>query len=60
MVENPDPLVQKPTGYDQINLLQKVKYMPSKDWDFNLGLVYSQTSDFPRFDRLYRKKDGVF
>lgn len=59
MVENPDPLVQKPTGYDQINLLQKVKYMPSKDWDFNLGLVYSQTSDFPRFDRLYRKKDGV-
>ncbi|WP_298526778.1 TonB-dependent siderophore receptor [uncultured Christiangramia sp.] len=59
MVENPDPLVQKPTGYDQINLLQKVKYMPSKDWDFNLGIVYSQTSDFPRFDRLYRKKDGV-
>ncbi|WP_405200227.1 TonB-dependent receptor plug domain-containing protein [Christiangramia sp. LLG6405-1] len=59
MVENPDPLVQKPTGYDQINLLQKVKYMPSKDWDFNLGLVYSQTSDFPRFDRLNRKKDGV-
>ncbi|WP_298246822.1 TonB-dependent siderophore receptor [uncultured Christiangramia sp.] len=59
MVENPDPLVQKPTGYDQINLLQKVKYMPSKDWDFNIGLVYSQTSDFPRFDRLYRKKDGV-
>lgn len=59
MVLNPDPLVQRPTGYDQINLLQKIKYMPSKDWDFNLGLVYSGTSDFPRFDRLYRKRDGV-
>jgi len=59
MVANPDPLVQKPTGYDQINLLQKVKYMPSKDWDLNLGLIYSETSDFPRYDRLYRKRDGV-
>lgn len=59
MVPNPDPLVQKPTGYDQLNLLQKIKYMPSKDWDFNLGLTYSETSDFPRYDRLYRKRDGV-
>jgi len=59
MVENADPLVQKPTGYDQINLLQKIKYMPSKDWDLNVGLIYSETSDFPRFDRLYRKRDGV-
>ncbi|MCM8569517.1 TonB-dependent receptor [Gramella jeungdoensis] len=59
MVENEDPLVQKPTGYDQINLLQKIKYMPSKDWDLNLGLIYSNTSDFPRYDRLYRKRDGV-
>ena len=59
MVKNPDPLVQKPTGYEQLNLLQKVKYMPSKDWDFNFGLIYSETSDFPRFDRLYRKRDGV-
>ncbi len=59
MVENEDPLIQKPTGYEQINLLQKVKFMPSKDWDFNLGLLYSSTSDFPRYDRLYRKRDGV-
>jgi len=59
MVPNPDPLVQKPTGYDQLNLLQKIKYMPTKDWDLNLGLIYSETSDFPRYDRLYRKRDGV-
>ena len=55
---NEDPLLQKPTGYDQINILQKIKYMPSADWDLNLGLVYSETSDYPRFDRLYRKRDG--
>lgn len=60
MVENEDPEVQKPTGYNQLNLLQKVKYKPSADWDFDLGLIYSETSDFPRYDRLYRKRDGVF
>ncbi len=59
MLKNDDPLVQMPTGYDQLNLLQKIKYMPSKNWDLNLGLIYSETSDFPRFDRLYRKRDGV-
>lgn len=42
MVPNPDPLVQKPTGYDQLNLLQKIKYMPTKDWDLNLGLIYTE------------------
>ncbi len=59
MVENDDPEVQKPTGYNQLNLLQKVKYMPADNWDLNLGLIYSETSDFPRYDRLYRKRDGV-
>ncbi len=58
VLANDDPRVQKPTGYQQINLLQKVKFMPHKDWDLNLGLIYSTTSDFPRFDRLYRKRDG--
>ncbi|APG60893.1 TonB-dependent receptor [Christiangramia salexigens] len=58
VVMNVDPLVQNPTGYDQINFLQKIKYMPGRNLDINLGLVYSNTSDFPRFDRLYRKKDG--
>lgn len=60
MVENEDPEVQKPTGYNQLNLLQKIKYKPSTDWNFDLGLIYSETSDFPRYDRLYRKRDGVF
>ncbi|MDT0685395.1 TonB-dependent receptor [Autumnicola psychrophila] len=58
-VENPDPRVQKPTGYNQINLLEKIKFMPDGNWDFNLGLIYSTTSDYPRYDRLYRKREGV-
>ncbi|MBT8295583.1 MAG: TonB-dependent receptor, partial [Gramella sp.] len=59
ILRNEDPLVQRPTGYDQLNFLQKIKYMPSKDWDLNLGLIYSETSSLPRYDRLIRKKDGA-
>ena len=54
MVTNPNPRVQLPTGYDQINLMQKVRYEPSKDLDFDLGLYYSRTSDYSRYDRLLR------
>ena len=58
IVENPDPEVQVPTGYKQYNFLQKVRFQPSPDWDLNLGVIFSTTSDFPRYDRLYRKKNG--
>ncbi|EDM44396.1 hypothetical protein SCB49_05185 [unidentified eubacterium SCB49] len=54
VVPNDDPLVQNATGYNQINLMQKVRYMPSEKWDFNLGLFYTTTSDYPRYDRLIR------
>ena len=57
-VTNDNPKVQKPTGYDQINLLEKIRYKPNETWDFSLGMIYTTTSDYPRFDRLYRKKDG--
>ncbi len=58
VVKNDDPKVQVPTGYDQVNFLQKVRFRPTQDWDFNLGLIFTTTSDYPRYDRLYRKRDG--
>jgi len=60
VVENDDPRVQTPTGYNQINAMQKIRFMPSENWDFNLGLFYTTTSDYPRYDRLIRKKNGQF
>ena len=60
VVENDDPRVQVPTGYNQINAMQKIRYMPSENWDFNLGLFYTTTSDYSRYDRLTRKKNGQF
>ncbi len=60
VIENDDPRVQVPTGYNQINAMQKIRYMPTENWDFNLGLFYTTTSDYSRYDRLIRKKNGEF
>lgn len=54
IITNPNPLVQTPTAYDQINLMQKVRYEPSDNLNFDLGLYYSSTSDYSRYDRLIR------
>lgn len=54
VVTNPNPLVQVPTGYDQINFMQKARYESSDDLSFDLGLYYTTTSDYPRYDRLIR------
>jgi hemoglobin/transferrin/lactoferrin receptor protein len=51
-VANPNPLVQNPTGYNQFNIMQKLKYQPNKNWDFNYAFHYSETSEYARFDRL--------
>ena len=58
IVTNDDPRLQVPTGYDQINAMQKIRFMPSDNWDFNLGLFYTTTSDYPRYDRLIRERNG--
>ncbi len=58
VIQNDDPKKQVFTGYDQINFLQKVHFLPNEHWDFNLGLMYTTTSDFPRYDRLIRRRDG--
>lgn len=60
VVENDDPQIQRFTGYDQINFMQKVRYMPAEQWDFELGLFYTTTSDYARYDRLIRNRDGEF
>ena len=54
MVQNKDPLNQNPTGYNQFNFLERVRYLPNENLFFDLGLYYSQTSDIPRYDRLLR------
>jgi hemoglobin/transferrin/lactoferrin receptor protein len=59
LVANEDPRKQLPTGYDQINLLQKISHKPSNNWQYDLGIYFSETSSYSRYDRLIRpSSDG--
>ncbi len=49
--ENKDSRVQNPTGYQQMNLMQKIRFSPNKNWDIQYGFHYSETSEYSRYDR---------
>jgi hemoglobin/transferrin/lactoferrin receptor protein len=51
-VRNPDPYLQKNTGYSQIDILEKVRYSPNKYYDWILNLQYSTSSNIDRYDEL--------
>lgn len=58
VVENPDPYVQKFSGYTQYNAMQKVLFQPNESTSHNLNLQYSTTNDIPRYDRLTDIRNG--
>ncbi|MCH8547172.1 MAG: TonB-dependent receptor plug domain-containing protein, partial [Cryomorphaceae bacterium] len=55
---NDNPLVQRPTGYNQLNLTQKLRYA-KEDWDIQYAFHFSGTSDIPRYDRLIEFRNGL-
>lgn len=58
-VQQDDPLLQIPTGYSQINFMQKVRHAPNERWDIEFGFHYSETSEYGRYDRHNRMRDGL-
>jgi hemoglobin/transferrin/lactoferrin receptor protein len=54
IVKNNNPLVQKYSGYNQLNLMQKFSYEPYDNLTFDFGLFYTTTTDYSRYDRLLR------
>lgn len=59
VLTNDDPKIQNPSGYSQINLMQKVRYNSNLDWEFDYGFHYSETSDYGRYDRHNRMRNGL-
>jgi hemoglobin/transferrin/lactoferrin receptor protein len=59
VISNSDPLLQRGTGYSQTNLMQKIRFRPSSDWNFEYGFHYSETSNYDRYDRLIRYRNGT-
>lgn len=55
---NDNPKKQISSGYDQFNVMQKIRFKPDENWEFNYGFHYSTTSDVPRYDRLIEFQDG--
>ena len=54
LVINSNPRVQRNTGYDQTNFLQKVIYEPNENLSIDMGIHFSETGNIPRYDRLIR------
>ena len=49
---NPNPYLQKNTGYHQWNVLSKLRFAPTANWDLQYAFHYSTTGNVPRYDRL--------
>lgn len=52
LVTNPDPYVQKFSGYRQTDLLAKLVYRPNENSSHTLNIQWSGSTDIPRYDRL--------
>ena len=60
LVTNDNAQKQVSTGYDQVNLMQKITHKPNNNWNMDIGLFYAETSDYSRYDRLIRPdRDGT-
>jgi len=57
-VMNPNPLVQVISGYNQLNLMQKIRFQASEKTTWEYGFHYSKSSTIPRYDRLIEKREG--
>ncbi|MEY2836375.1 MAG: hypothetical protein RLZZ557_2037 [Bacteroidota bacterium] len=58
ILTNPNPRVQKFSGYSQINALQKIRFVPAKHWDLQYAFTYAGTGNAPRYDRLIQNRNG--
>jgi hemoglobin/transferrin/lactoferrin receptor protein len=54
-----DPQLQVPSGYSQLNLMQKIRFQPNKYWGLQYAFHRSETSTFGRYDRHNRLMDQL-
>ena len=59
IVINKNPRIQRYSGYNQINFLQKFRYTPSPYFDVNYSFTYAGTGTAPRYDRLIQQRNNL-
>ena len=55
---NRNPLIQVGSGYEQFNVMQKIKFQSSDQTVWEYGFHFSESTNIPRYDRLIEKSDG--
>jgi len=58
IIPNKDPRIQRFSGYEQVNLLQKVKYKFNDYIDLTYSFTYAGTGEAPRYDRLIQYRNN--
>lgn len=51
-IENLDPNIQRNTGYNQLDIIQKIRFQPNNSYDFIANFQFSTSSNVARYDRL--------
>ncbi len=59
IIQNPNPEIQKFSGYSQMNFMQKVKFRLKNNSFITYSFKYSATSDVPRYDRHLGYKNDI-
>ncbi len=59
VVEQEDALLQVPSAYSQVNLMQKIMFQPTESLELQYGFHYSRTSPYGRYDRHNRVQNGT-
>ena len=59
VVANGDKRKQTPSGYSQMNFMQKVRYAPAARWNLEYAFHFSETSEYARYDRHQRMRGGL-
>ena len=55
---NDNTNLQRQSGYNQVDILEKLLYQQSDKVNHQLNLQYSNSSDVPRYDRLTDRRSG--
>jgi hemoglobin/transferrin/lactoferrin receptor protein len=55
---NDNPLIQRFSGYNQVDLLQKLLFVPNQTTQHLVNFQFSESSNIPRYDRLTQVGDN--
>jgi hemoglobin/transferrin/lactoferrin receptor protein len=59
IIKNSDSRVQRFSGYNQMNFLQKIRFRPNEHWDLQYSFTNAKTGDAPRYERLIQYRNGT-